>query len=322
MLGMGRIHGDQDGSLDYAVRTKHLYPYLVGDDNDSDHWTTSSTVRNVRVMSVAQHMHVYHNEFLTVRGDTIGPELGIGHCLEEASDSSPVMLLKSCIGNRSLGWDLLPPGSPRFAYNGQTYAGYGDSPASWPADQPQPAPINWYAGKQYDDDIANAKSVLQELDRFYPDATSYEIAGFFWWQGDKDRYSEAYARRYEQNLVALIQQLRTAFDAPHAKFVLATLGQTDLDTATGTEALILKAMLSVDGKSGKYAELAGNVSTVYAHPLSQGGASNSHYNGNAETYMNIGRAMGRAMVDLRGSSITVSTDVSGIEGFGRGLFSV
>ena len=30
----------------------------------------------------------------------------------------------------------------------------------------------------------------------------------------------------------------------------------------------------------------------------QGGASNGHYGGNAETYMNVGEAMGRAMVEL------------------------
>lgn len=306
MLGMGHVHGDKDGTLEYAVQTKHLYPYLVVDDKNKvgPVWRTSSTVRNVRVMSVGPKMHVYHNEFLTVRGDTIGPELGIGHALEhDEDDDCPIMLLKSCIGNRSLGWDLLPPGSQRFAYDGQTYAGYGDSPACWPSDQPQPAPIQWYAGKQYDEDIANAKSVLQQLDRFYPDASSYEIAGFFWWQGDKDRYDGAYATMYEQNLVRLIRQLRTDFDAPLAKFVLATLGQTDLATARGTEALIIKAMMAVDGKSGQYPEFAGNVSTVYAHPLSKGGASNSHYNGNAETYMNVGRAMGQAMVD-------VSSDVS------------
>jgi hypothetical protein len=32
--------------------------------------------------------------------------------------------------------------------------------------------------------------------------------------------------------------------------------------------------------------------------LSHGGASNSHYGGNAETYMDIGEAMGKAMVEL------------------------
>ena len=92
------------------------------------------------------------------------------------------MLLKSCIGNRSLGWDLLPPGSPRYEFNDRTYAGYGDSPASWPSNEPKPDPIAWHAGLQYDADVANAKSVLAELDKYYPDATSYEVAGFFWWQ--------------------------------------------------------------------------------------------------------------------------------------------
>jgi len=40
-----------------------------------------------------------------------------------------------------------------------------------------------------------------------------------------------------------------------------------------------------------------------------GGASNSHYNGNTETFMNVGEAMGKAMVDLLAvpepSSLTV-----------------
>jgi hypothetical protein len=54
-------------------------------------------------------------------------------------------------------------------------------------------------------------------------------------------------------------------------------------------------MLAVDGKSGKYPELRGNVATVYTHPLSKGGSSGGHYDGNAETYMNVGEAMGEAM---------------------------
>ena len=61
---------------------------------------------------------------------------------------------------------------------------------------------------------------------------------------------------------------------------------------------VLDAMLAVAGDSGKYPEFKGNVATVYTHPLSQGGASNSHYNGNAQTYMDVGEAMGKAMVEL------------------------
>ena len=42
----------------------------------------------------------------------------------------------------------------------------------------------------------------------------------------------------------------------------------------------------------------GNVATVYSKPLCHGGASNSHYDGNAQTYMDVGLAMGEAMVKL------------------------
>ena len=108
---------------------------------------------------------------------------------------------------------------------------------------------------------------------------------------------------YERNLVALIKQLCTEFNAPRAKFVLATLGQTDLSTACGNEKLILDAMLAVDGNSGKYSVFEDNVATVYSHPLSKGGSSNAHYNQNAETYMNIGEAMGRAMVELNNAAM-------------------
>ena len=60
----------------------------------------------------------------------------------------------------------------------------------------------------------------------------------------------------------------------------------------------MDAMFAVDGKSGKYPEFKGNVASVYTHPLSKGGSSGGHYGGNAETYMNVGEAMGKAMAKL------------------------
>lgn len=294
MLGFGKIKGDE-GSLEYAVRDKGLYPYLIDDEGE---WTVRQDVRNVRVMGSGMGgMRKFNNEFMTITGGKIGPEIGIGHHLGHAT-REPVMVLKSCIGNRSLGWDLLPPGSKRYERDGKVYAGYKDSPDVWEKGS-EPEPINWYAGMQYDGDVARAKQVLEELDKYYPGAKRYEVAGFFWWQGDKDRYKDAHAEKYEENLVRLIEQLREDFDAPEAKFVMATLGQTERG-ASGNEGKILDAMLAVDGSSGKYPKFKGNVTTVYSHPLSRGGASNSHYGGDAETYMNIGEAMGRAMVELLG----------------------
>jgi len=294
MLGMGKIAGG-DGSLENAVKTKKLYPYLV---DDAGNWTERKDVRNVRVMVGKGGMQLFNNEWMTIKGKTIGPEIGIGHVVGNAVDA-PVLILKSCIGNRSLGWDLLPPGSEPYEYDGKTIPGYRGTPEN-PKGNGEKVEGAWYAGKQYDDDTENAKKVLSELDKYYPGAKGYEIAGFFFWQGEKDLGNAAHADRYELNLVRFIKQLRKDFNAPEAKFVLATLGEAKKG-AGGNEGKILEAHLAVDGKTGKHKEFAGNVATVYSNPLSQGGSGNSHYGGNAETYMNVGEAMGRAMVELIGT---------------------
>lgn len=188
MLGAGKVGpADNDGTLEHAVKAKGKYPYLL---DDAGGWAVRSDVRNVRVMGSGDGgSRQFNNEFLTVKGRTIGPELGIGHAVGDAVEA-PVMLLKSCIGNRSLGWDLLPPGSPSYTFSetdkksGTTteyvYAAYGETPLKWELGS-EPEPIGWKAGVQYDGDVARAKEVLAELDTFYPGAESYEIAGFFFW---------------------------------------------------------------------------------------------------------------------------------------------
>jgi hypothetical protein len=55
----------------------------------------------------------------------------------------------------------------------------------------EPVGNRWYAGKQYDGDVARAQEILQNLPHYVteiaPDA-DIEISGFFFWQGDRDRY--------------------------------------------------------------------------------------------------------------------------------------
>jgi hypothetical protein len=105
------------------------------------------------------------------------------------------------------------------------------------------------------------------------------------------------AGRYEFNLVRFIKALREDFEAPDAKFVCATLGQTKKGSG-GAGGDVLNGQMAVDGENGKYDEFKGNVATVYSHPLSKGGSSGGHYGHNAETYQNVGEALGRAMAEL------------------------
>jgi hypothetical protein len=293
MLGFGKVGPEtKEGTLEHAVRSEGLYPFLADDEG---RWTVRQDVRNVRVMSARGGMKVFTNEWMTVTNANIGPEIGIGHHLGNLLDE-PVLILKSCIGNRSLGWDLLPPGSERFEQGDKVYAGYKDSPDVWDQGS-EPKAIDWYAGKQYDDDVAHAKAVLEKLQDYYPGARGFEVAGFFWWQGAKDCGNPVHAARYEQNLVRLIEQLREDFGAPDARFVCATLGHVQKG-AEGNEGLVLEAQLAVDGEAGKYPDFAGRVAAVYSHPFCHGGNANGHYGGNAKTYMDVGLAMGRAMVEL------------------------
>ncbi len=302
MVGLGKIAGGE-GSLENAVKVKKKYPYLVDGANA---WTERKDVRFVRMM---QGKGLLNNDWMAVKTGTIGPEHGIGHSVGNAMDA-PVMILKSCIGNRSLGWDLLPPGSERYEYEGKVYPAYKERPDSWVMDktkgtatEPPPwldkngKPIEWYAGKQYDDDTADAKKVLADIGTYYPGATSFEVAGFFFWQGEKDSGNAAHASQYEQNLVAFIKRLREDFNAPQSKFVLATLGEATKGSS-GNGGKILDAQLAVDGAAGKYPEFEGNVATIYTNPMAQGGSGNGHYGGKAEVYMDVGEAMGNAMVKL------------------------
>ncbi len=296
MLGFGRITPeDKEGTLTYAVKTKNKYPHLVDDQGD---WTERKDVRYVQVMHRNGTMSTLRNEWLTVKG-AIGPELQFGHILGEALDE-PILILKSCIGNRSLGWDLLPPGSESFEFDGKIYAGYKESPLSWDKGT-TPKPISWYAGKQYDDDIGNAKKILENIGEYYPGATRYEVAGFVWWQGHKDQ-NPAHASRYEQNLVHLIKTLRNDFNAPDAKFVAATIAFGGWDLK-GPGLTVANAQLAVSGETGKYPEFKDTVRTVEARDfwrdksVSPSGAD-YHYNHNAETYMDVGNALGQAMRDL------------------------
>lgn len=300
--GLGwMIRMDVPGTLNTLVRGQGKFPYLL---DEAGNWAVRQDVRFVRFM---QGRGLMENDWMGIKpGATIGPEFGIGQVVGNEIEA-PVILLKSCIGNRSLGWDLLPPGSQRFVENGRVYAGYKDKPDSWPADpakgvatEPGPwldkngKPINWYAGLQYDDDVGPAKKALADIGTYYPGAKRYEVAGFFFWQGEKDGGNAVHAAHYEKNLVNFIKALRKDFDAPDAKFVLGTMGEA----VKGGGDKVLEGQLAVDGESGKYPEFKGNVATVYTHPMAQGGSGNGHYGGNAGVYMDVGEAMGRAMVKL------------------------
>ncbi len=294
--GLGWLYRtDIPGTLHTLAKKEGKFPHLVDDEGN---WTVRNDVIYKGVISAVGQGPLT----VGIQGNTIGPELQFGHVMGHHHDE-PVLLIKASIGNRSLGWDILPPGGERFTHDGRTYAGYKDTPSSWVEGQPKKK-VNWYADKQYDDYVKAIHGVLDSFDTLFPEYKDqgYEVAGFVWWQGHKDQ-NPAHAGRYERNLVNLIKSWRREFGAPRAPFVIATIGFGGWDLS-GPGLTVANAQLAVSGEKGKYPEFVGNVLTVETRdfwrkvevsPRDQG----YHYNRNAETYMLVGDALGRGMVRLQ-----------------------
>ena len=68
-LEMGRVKGDKEGSLEYAVKNENLYPFMV---DESGNWTKRMDVRNVHTQGSGGpngRGGVRRNDWLTVSGE-------------------------------------------------------------------------------------------------------------------------------------------------------------------------------------------------------------------------------------------------------------
>jgi hypothetical protein len=295
--GLGwTVRLDVPGTLNTLVREEGKFPYLIDKEGN---WISRGDVWYKGVVTATA------DKWLGIGCGAgpgqIGPELGFGHKVGDFHEE-PVLILKASQGNRSLAWDFLPPGSERHEVGDTVFAGYKDPQPSWKKGE-EPQAGTWYAGKQYDDCFNAAKEVLKNFDESFPHwkGRGYEIAGFAWFQGHKDTGSEVHAKRYEQNLVQLIKSLRKEFDAPNAPFVVAT--GCGNEGREGNGLIIAEAQLAVDGGTGKHPEFKGNVKSVDVRdfwPDAEKSPKNQgfHYHQNAGTYMQIGEAMGGAMLEL------------------------
>jgi len=289
VLGYGHVGPEtQKGTLEYYVKKNNKYPYLL---DEKGAWKARKDVWCVQVTS-GNHQGWLQPGFGN-RRSFIGIELGFGFIVGDALDEE-VLIIKAAVGNRALGWDLMPPSSRTIS--------------------PEEHVNKWYQGYQLDAYIKDVRRVLNNMKKHYPSykGQGYEVAGFVWWQGHKDQstpahvlkppYNISYPDTYEKNLVNLINDLRKEFKAPNAPFVLATIafGGNKLG---GGGLTVANAQLAVSGENGKYPEFEGNVKTIEARGYWREASESPtgagyHYNHNAGTYMDVGVDLGRAMAEL------------------------
>jgi len=200
----------------------------------------------------------------------IGPELQIGHQLGDAVDS-PVLLIKTAWGGKSLYNDFRPPSA-----GGEV-------------------------GEYYTRMHAEVKEALKSIDKEFPELAGrhIEIAGFIWFQGWNDMFNKDALEQYEDNLVHLIKDVRKEYKEHNLPVVIGELGNGG--PKAGKNMLAIRAAQKA---AAERKELGGNVkfvsTTAFARPKEQSPnvGHGHHWFGNAESYFLIGDALGRGMVDL------------------------
>ncbi|MHB1036915.1 MAG: sialate O-acetylesterase [Pirellulales bacterium] len=209
----------------------------------------------------------------SVYGDQhhFGPELQFGHVMGDHFENQ-VLLVKTAWGGKSLYRDFRPPSS------------------------------GGAVGPYYTKMLSDIRAALANLKTDFPsyDGGGYELAGFVWYQGWNDGCEPKTAvPEYEQNLVNLIHDVRTEFNAPKLPVVIGEITGPWVD-APGEWNTLRKAQAAAAARP----EFVGTVVFVPTHDFvrkaedSPNPGHGHHEFGNAETYFLIGDALGKGMVKL------------------------
>lgn len=200
-----------------------------------------------------------------------GPEFQFGRTLGDALEGE-VLLIKTAWGGKSLFEDFRPPSS------GGT------------------------VGPYYTLMLEQVREALANIEHDFPAsrADGYELAGFVWYHGWNDGCDpERAAPEYEANLVNLIRDVRTDLGAPALPVVIGELTGPWEDAPEGW-GQVRRAQAAAAARP----EFEGTVAFVPTREFvreaeaSPNPGHGHHEFGNAETYLRVGEALGRAMLEL------------------------
>lgn len=222
------------------------------------------------------------------RPELIGPELGFGNVIGDASDE-PVLLIKCAWGGKSLAVDFRPPSAGVVPYS------LGEKMDAEVAQNPA------IVGKYYRETLALTKAALANLKDLVPgsEGRGYVLAGFGWHQGWNDRINDKHNAEYESNMTHFIRDMRKDLGIEKLPFIIAETGMSGFEEKHPRALSLMKAQAEV----AEHAEFQGNVAFVgtraFWRPQDQSPSGQAyHWNTNAETYYLIGEAMGKAMQGL------------------------
>lgn len=242
-----------------------------------------------------------------------GVELEFGSVVGDALDD-PVLLIKTAWGGHSLFKLFRPPsaGLPEERMQRELAAAIekaGDDPGPSMEDIRQPY------GESYRNMMAEVETTLADLDSLFPTLRGKqpEFAGFVWFQGWNDQYQDAESE-YASNMEHFIKDVRRDLNAPGLPFVIGVMGQNMSVPAKGPMLVIQEAQLAME----RLPAFQDNVRSVRTDVLvdkaaealypewrenqeqwdKTGSDHPYHYLGSAIWFQRMGRAFGKATLEL------------------------
>jgi len=236
--------------------------------------------------------------------DKIGPELGFGMSMARRLDS-PILIIKTSWGGKSLNYNFRPPSAGPYELSEKEQA-------SDKADQ-----IRADAGLNYRLMLEKVNAVLGDLGEYHPayDASAgYDLAGFVWFQGFNDQFSDAFRDSYKDNMIAFVNDIRKEYKSPQLPFVIGVLGTGITEEKVGENAVSL-----AQRAAAATPEFSGNVAAVESYKLydlsalevfkkgwaqhfaewcAVGSDRPYHYLGSGKFFVRFGDALAGAMAEL------------------------
>jgi hypothetical protein len=213
----------------------------------------------------------------------IGPEYAFGLSIAQKVDG-PILLIKTSWGGKSINYDFRPPSRPDYKET-QSYQDYlaavkkyetdlaayneamksADEEAKKKLRAPRAPravdPAN--AGHFWREMVKQVNSVLADPKQSHPDydaTAGYEIAGFVWFQGFNDQFSDDFRNSYKDNMVAFIKDVRKEYKNPKMPFVIGVLG-----TSQTKEKVDENAVSVAQREAAAMPEFKGNVVAVESY---------------------------------------------------------
>ncbi len=211
--------------------------------------------------------------FAANRERNLGPELSLGH---EFGDhfAEEVLFIKVSVGGTTLAEDWLPPSA---------------------VDQPDEV-----MGPLYAEMVAYVNDVLTNIGDYWPayQGQGYDIGGFIWLQGWNDMLKPDFLSIYEENLMALVSDVRSEFGIPDLPVMIM---DSPNDGVSANHLALAQAKQNAvvrlnDIHAGSAVYVSTDATTGFWDP--SGWGPSFHFNLSAKTYIKVGNAGAAAFLPL------------------------